>query len=81
MLERLLLQPETTAQRTGNAGGGGVLDQSVFSRPAEVSWKATVPMLVGALDALPCSSVVHARVKAGPLCSLTVTFSFVGVVL
>jgi hypothetical protein len=75
---RLLLQLVASAQRIGKLAGGGVLDQSVFTRPASVSWKAISPRLAGASGGLPSSSVVHASVNDLPRCSLTVTFSLVG---
>ena len=81
MLARLLPQRTGLAQRIGNACGGALLDQSVLIRPAVVSWNETVPMLSGASAGLPWPSVVHASTNDVPLLSLTVTFSFVGVVL
>ncbi len=56
-----------------------MLDQSVLTSPAVVSWNATVPWLTWAAGGLPSSSVVHASSNVLPACSLTVTFSFVGV--
>ena len=67
------------AQRIGKVGGGGVLCQSVLTTPEAVSWKAIWPTLGGALGGLPRSCVVHSSRKALPFCSLTVTFSLVGV--
>jgi hypothetical protein len=81
VLARLLPHCVVVAHRTGNAGGGWLLVQSVVTRPRFVSWNTTWPMLVGASVELPCSSVVHASVKVAPFCSLTVTFSLVGVPL
>jgi hypothetical protein len=61
--------------------GGGVLDQSVLTRPKFVSWKETLPALCGASGGLFWPSVVQARTKLEPLWLLTVIASFVGVVL
>src|SRR5207247_3176271 len=69
-------------QRIGNCAGGGLLDQSVLISPLELSWKATVPTLTEASSGFGGSRswVVQASVNAAPFVSLTVTFSFVGVV-
>ncbi len=69
------------AHRIGKFEGGKLLDQSVLTSPAVVSWKAITPTLAGASGALPWSSVDHASTKLGPLTSRTVTFSVVGVLL
>ena len=81
MLARLLLHCVGAAQRIGNVGGGGLLDQSVLTRPEAVSWNAISPRLTGAAGSFPCSSVVQESVNWSPFWSLTVTFSLVGVVL
>ena len=64
----------------GGVFGGGVLVQSVFTIPKFVSWNETLPSLCGA-SGVPASLVVHASTKLLPVWLLTVTFSFVGVVL
>jgi hypothetical protein len=81
VLARLLPHWLTVAHRIGKPSGGALLPQLVLIRPEFVSWKETVPMLVGAAAGLPSSCVVHASVNDGPFDSLTVTFSLVGVVL
>ena len=80
MLARLLPHAPSVGQRIGNAVGGGVLDQSVLTRPKFVSWNETVPTLCGA-SGVPASFVVQASVKLEPVVLLTVTSSFVGVAL
>ena len=77
----LLLHWLGVAHRIGKFEGGKLLDQSVLTSPAVVSWKAITPTLEGASGALPWSSVDHASTKLGPLTSRTVTFSAVGVLL
>jgi hypothetical protein len=67
-------------QRTGNEEGGGVLDQSVLTRPAFVSWKETVPVDETESAGLPRPSVVHPSTNRLPVWLLTVTLSRVGVV-
>ena len=74
-----MLHPVGDAHRTGNVGGGVLLEKSVLLKPALISWKATLPMLMGAAAGLPWSTVVQASVNPAPLLSLTVTSSFVGV--
>ncbi len=81
MLARLLLQPPICGHRMGKSGGGGLLDQSVLMSPAVVSWKAMSPKLRGASPELPRSFVVQEKTKDLFFCSLTVTFSLVGVPL
>ena len=78
MLARLLLQPLIGGHSTGKSVGGGFDDQSVLMSPAVVSWKATVPTLVGASAGLSWPTVVQASVNERPDCSFTVTFSFTG---
>src|SRR5215210_3078908 len=78
VLARLLLQPESVRQRTGNSEGGSVLDQSMFSRPLFVSWRTMLPRLTGASGGLPWSSVDHASVNVRPTWLFTVTFSLAG---
>ena len=80
MLARLFPHWLGLAQRIGKLAGGALLVQSLLTRPAFVSWNETVPALVTASAGLSRSAVVHARVNAAPFDSLTVTFSFVGVV-
>ncbi len=77
MLDRALPQPVACAQRIGNSGGGGVLDQSTFTSPAFVSWNETTPADVTAPSGFPRPSVVHASVKDVPFWDFTVTFSSV----
>ena len=72
-------QPVGWGQSTGKVDGAGVLVQFVFTRPAVVSWNDTVPALTTASGGFFRPSVVQASVNASPFCSLTVTFSFVGV--
>ena len=69
----------TVGQRTGKAGGGALLVQSVFVRPVSVSRNETVPVLAGVPAGLSWPSVVQASVKSAPFELATVTFSFVGV--
>ena len=57
-----------------------MLDQSVFTSPAFVSWKAIVPFDETEPSRLSSLSVVHASVKPLPLVLLTVTRSVVGTV-
>ena len=81
MLARLFPHCASAAQRIGNACGGVLLFQFVFTSPSDSSWKETVPKLVGASAGLFSPTVVQARSKLDPLVEVTVTFSFVGVVL
>jgi hypothetical protein len=78
---RLLPQRATCGQRIGKTDGGGVLCQSVLTRPDVVSWNAISPCACGAVSGLPSSAVFHSSRNALSFCSLTVSFSFVGVVL
>ena len=81
VLVRLLPQRLADEQRIGNCDGGAVLDQSVLTRPEDVSWNTIVPSLSTASSGFPSSAVVQPSVNDAPFCSLTVTFSVVGVVL
>ncbi len=76
---RLFPQRATCGQRIGNADGGGVLCQSVLTIPDEVSWNAIRPWACGAPAGFSSPCVVHSSRNALAFCSLTVTFSLVGV--
>ena len=80
MLVSAFGQPSALAQRIGKSGGGGELDQSVLLSPRFCSTNAMSPVLVIASSGLLRSFVVQESLNVFPFCSLTVTFSSVGVV-
>ena len=57
-----------------------MLDQSVLTSPAFVSWKETVPVEETEPSGFPRPSVVHPSTNRLPVWLLTVTDSSVGVV-
>ncbi len=79
VLARLLPQLLAAAHSTGNASGGGELDQVVTFIPLFVSASVIVPSLTTASSGFSRSDVVHASVNALAFVCFTVTFSSVGV--